>query len=228
MSMQTHQEVTEHFDAVAAQYDYWKEKNWYYYQALKNIAAIYTKDAHFVLDAGCGTGGIISTLTNPSRVGIDISAEMIGIAKERYSNQTDLSFEAKDITQFEPGTLFDRILFFDVIEHVENPSAILIKMASLLSSEGSLIITMANPYWEPILMIAEKLHLKMPEGPHFRISSKEFIELAKKAGLQLKKRDWRLIFPKYIPLFSWMVNDVLGSLPLLRRLSVIEVYIFSK
>ena len=38
-----------------------------------------------------------------------------------------------------------------------------------MGSKSVFINTMANPSWEPFLVLAEKLRLKMPEGEHKRI-----------------------------------------------------------
>lgn len=226
--MHRQEDVTGHFDEVAASYDYWKEKNWYYYDALKSIAREHSSGASSVLDAGCGTGGIIATLPNGRLVGIDISAQMVAEAKRRYADRANLSFAVGDIATLSLGETFDRILFFDVIEHVERPKEALAGMARHLAPGGRVVVTMANPLWEPILMLAEKLKLKMPEGPHYRISSKELIAHAKGEGLVLVRRDFRLLFPKHIPLFSYLMNDIIGRLPLLRRFSVIEAFIFKR
>ena len=225
--MTMHSSVEGHFDAEAATYDYWKEKNWYYYNALKAIAKEYTLGARSVLDAGCGTGGITATLSAPRTVGVDISSEMIARAQKRYTGREGLTFVAADISSYSPHEVFERILFFDVIEHSEKPKETIDTMARLLAPEGLLVVTMANPLWEPILLLAEKLGMKMPEGPHDRISARALISLAGEAGLTMVKRDHKLIFPKHIPLFSYCMNEYIGRLPLVRRLSVIEVFIFA-
>lgn len=225
--MHTQDEVTDHFDDVASSYDYWKEKNWYYYVTLKKIAQQETAGASSVLDAGCGTGGVIAALKREHLVGVDISPQMVDEARRRYQNQPHLMFFVGDIATLELGQMFDRILFFDVIEHVERPQEVLAGMIRHLAPGGRIIVTMANPLWEPILMLAEKLHMKMPEGPHNRISARELVSYATSEGLTLATRDYYLIFPKYVPMFSYLVNNILGRLPLLRRLSVIEVFIFS-
>jgi 2-polyprenyl-3-methyl-5-hydroxy-6-metoxy-1,4-benzoquinol methylase len=224
--MESAAEVRDHFDAEAARYDFWKDKNWYYYDTLKAIAKRECAGARSVLDAGCGTGGITATLEAPRVVGIDLSPEMIAVAARRHAS-TPIEFRASDIASYATEERFERILFFDVIEHVADPEAAVRKMRALLADGGRLIITMANPLWEPILLLAEKLGLKMPEGPHTRISSSEMMALAREAGLALVRRDFKLLFPKYIPVFSYAMNDLIGRLPLLRRLAVIEVYVFS-
>ncbi len=122
---------------------------------------------------------------------------------------------------------FDYIFLADVIEHLSNVSGAIRSVARLMHPETTLIVSMANPLWEPLLMLAEKLHMKMPEGPHTRISAKELISFCNEAGLRLVQRDYALLFPKYIPIFSNLVNRVGGSIPLFRRFGVITVFVFT-
>lgn len=221
--------VEKHFDSVAAEYDRWKEKNSYYYDELKSIARQWcamAPSAPRVLDAGCGTGSILASLEVREGVGVDISPEMIVLAKQRNA-RPHLSFVASDIADYRPDRTFDVVLFFDVIEHVSHPRPVLDSLRRAVADGGCVVVSMANPLWEPVLMLAEKLGLKMPEGPHDRMPTSKFIEMARDAGLALHARDGRLIFPKKIPLVSYVLNRIIGRLPLIRRLSVIEVFVFT-
>lgn len=225
--MTTQSDIARHFDAEAERYDFWKKKNWYYYDALKDIAK-----AHYhggaLLDAGCGTGSIISAVAPERAVGIDISPEMVAIAKKRYEACPNYAFATSDIAYYTALETFDTILFFDVVEHLIDARPALRSMRELLSERGRLVVTMANPLWEPVLMAGEKLGMKMPEGPHYRMPTRAFVRLCEDAGLRLEERQWRLLFPKYVPVLSWLLNDIIGALPGVRRLSMIEVFVFSR
>ncbi len=217
--------VEEHFDEIAKNYDYWKSKNWFYYETLQSIARKHSFGAKSILDAGCGTGTILQALDVPKRVGVDISIEMVDIAKRRYPS-SNIEFIKGDISEINVGK-FDVVIFFDVIEHVEHPEFIVAGLKRSVSDNGVVIVSMANPLWEGILMIAEKLHMKMPEGPHYRISAKKLIEITERQGLYLKKREWYLLFPKHVPFLSSFINNVVGKIPFLERLACVEVFIFS-
>ncbi len=225
---ETQNNITEHFGNMARNYDYWKNKNWYYYNALKSIAARHTVNRKDILDAGCGTGDILLSLNIQNALGIDISSAMIAIAKEKGLKKNNISFLAADITTFSSSKKFDAILLFDVMEHLVNPEKAIKSLSNLLTDSGIIILTMANPHWEPVLLLAEKLGLKMPEGPHYRISSKNLIAMAEKNKLKLTDRDWFLLFPKYVFAVSWLLNNVIGRLPIIRRLAVIQLFIFGK
>jgi 2-polyprenyl-3-methyl-5-hydroxy-6-metoxy-1,4-benzoquinol methylase len=218
--------VANHFNRVAGSYDYWKKKNWYYYDELKRIAAEFAAGARSLLDVGCGTGTITLCQKPPKVVGIDISPEMIEIAKSRNTKPAQYQFFVSDAVSFPTDEKFELIISFDVIEHLPNPAEVVLALKNLLAENGRIVISMANPLWEPILMVAEKLKLKMPEGPHRRISANELIASAEAAGLKLVRLERRLLFPKYIPVVSFIFNSVVGRLPIVRRFCFIELFVF--
>ncbi len=220
--------VQKHFDILAPEYDIWKKKNWYYYDAVKKLYGNLIPSWSRVLEIGCGTGEILASLKPVFGIGIDVSGEMIKRAENKYAGVRNLSFQHSDITNFVIRESFDYIFLADVIEHLSDVSLAIRSMERLMHSGTTLIVSMANPVWEPILMLAEKFHMKMPEGPHTRISSKELIHFCSGASLQLVGRDYALLFPKYIPLFSNLVNNIGGRIPFLRRLGVITVFVFKQ
>ncbi len=224
---ETQNNMTEHFEKMAAEYDYRKNKNWYYYKELKKIAVKYSKNSDSVLDAGCGTGTILRTIKVRRGIGVDISPAMIEIAKASSANYSNLAFFASDIANFRASEKFDLILLMDVIEHLAEPETAIKALKKLAGDTGLIVITMANPLWEPILILGEKLGLKMPEGPHYRLPASQLIKLAEKSGLYLKTREWHQLFPKYIPFVSWFIN-YLGRLPLIKWFCMIEVFVFGQ
>jgi 2-polyprenyl-3-methyl-5-hydroxy-6-metoxy-1,4-benzoquinol methylase len=222
------QAVEVHFDEVAPDYDHWKKKNWYYYDTLYSVARRYARNVTNLLDVGCGTGSMILAVAPKKAVGIDVSHGMLEVARRAGAAHTEYVFTEADIATFTSNERFDVILFFDVIEHLTDVPRAFRTMHDLLTDKGELVLSMANPLWEPILMFAERRGLKMPEGPHVRLSERSTLKIAKEAGLTLKKREWHLLFPKYIPFVSWFINRVVGALPFIRRLAVIEIFVFTR
>ena len=85
--------IKEHFDKIAEQYDYYKRKNSYYYSLLKQLYSSLIPQGKTILEIGCGTGEILNYLNPKHGVGVDISLEMVKIARKKYPN---LSFEVCD------------------------------------------------------------------------------------------------------------------------------------
>jgi hypothetical protein len=114
----------------------------------------------------------------------------------------------------------------DVIEHLENPPEVFSKVSHLMNSKTKFINTMANPIWEPILIVWEKLGLKMKEGPHKRISHNDLSAILEKSGMKVIKHDYKLLIPVQIPFVTNFVNKYLEK-PL-RKLAFIEYLIAVK
>jgi SAM-dependent methyltransferase len=212
--------VEKHFDEVARDYDYYKNKNSFYYENLKKLLGELIPKNSNVLEFGCGTGDLLNHLRPKYGYGYDISREMISI-----SNSTQLPILKSSIYNLNSNR-FDYIFMSDVIEHLENPEETFQKISELMDKYTVFINTMANPIWEPILMIAEKLGLKMPEGPHKRITNYEFKILIEKAGMKIVKHNYRLLMPLEIPFLTNFINKYLEK-PL-KKLSFIEYFVAKK
>lgn len=77
-------ESVSHFNTIAKDYDYWKNKNKKYYNKLNSILSTEIPDTSKVLDFGCGTGTLLNNLPARLKVGYDPSIEMIGHAREKF------------------------------------------------------------------------------------------------------------------------------------------------
>lgn len=191
-----------HFDQIAHIYDQYKAKNSLYYDILIDgiNQQIESKNAS-ILDIGCGTGTILEKL-NPARgLGIDISQQMVNHASQKYRLKKRLKFKKHNIEQKPVSGRFDYIIFADVIEHLMNPEKAIRNISITLKMNSKLILTMANPFWEPIMLILEKLNLKMPEGPHYRLSDNQLKNLLEKSNLKIIKKI--ILLPKIsIPYFN--------------------------
>ena len=214
--------VKRHFDNLAQLYDYFKRKNWYYYENLKKLYRQLIPLKRFVLEVGCGTGDLISHMDSRKAVGIDISQEMINIAAQKHPK---IYFEATTLQQFKSDIQFEYIFFADVIEHIEDIDGTIYALSKICNQNTRVIFSYANPLWEPILLLLEKLSLKMPEGPHYRIPFKKFKAILNNFGFEVVERGWRLIFPAHILFLSEFVNKLFYYIPLVRKLGLIEYII---
>lgn len=217
--------VEEHFDTIADQYDYFKEKNWYYYTNLKKLYHELIPPNMSVLEVGCGTGDLISIMKATYAAGVDISPQMVKIAQKKHP---EIHFTATTIENYETEMNFDYVFLADVIEHLEDIPSTTDGLSKLTASNTKIIFTYANPLWEPLLMLLEKLSLKMPEGPHYRIPYKKFEKVFAQYGFICIERGWRLPFPAYIPGISNFINKYIPMIPGIRSLSMIEYIILTK
>jgi ubiquinone/menaquinone biosynthesis C-methylase UbiE len=213
--------VEEHFDKVAKNYDYYKNKNSFYYQNLKKLLGKLIQKNKKVFEIGCGTGDLLNYLRPKYGYGYDISSEMISISKSKFLISKNLTFS----TEW-PRENFDYIFMSDVIEHLENPTEVFQKISKLMTKNTVFINTMANPIWEPFLMFAEKLGLKMPEGPHNRAGIKECRLWIEESGMKIVKHDYKLLIPVNIPIVTKLANKYLEKY--FKRLAFIEYFVIQK
>jgi len=93
------------------------------------------------LEIGCGTGGFIQKIVeneNLEITGSEIYLKGLLYAKKNLPNVDFIQF---DITQGLIGEVFDLIVAFDVIEHIENDVAAISNINKMLHKGGGLIIT---------------------------------------------------------------------------------------
>ncbi|MBV6434775.1 MAG: Ubiquinone biosynthesis O-methyltransferase [Bryobacteraceae bacterium] len=99
-----------------------------------------------VLDIACGSGYGSAELAAVAGAvtGIDISSEAIAYAREHYT-LPNLTFECSPADAI-PRTdqSYDLIVAFEVIEHLENASALLAEARRLLSPGGQFIVSTPN------------------------------------------------------------------------------------
>lgn len=112
-----------------------------------DIIKHYAEDKHSILDIGCGTGRILSTLQLPMKYGFDTSQEMIDIAR---SKDASLNLSVQDMNSFEYNRSFDVITAnSDVINYLRDMvevSAFIERVSSHLSPGGVFIFDSHSIY----------------------------------------------------------------------------------
>jgi SAM-dependent methyltransferase len=92
-----------------------------------------------VLDAGCGTGSMVEHLADLCEpVGIDVAPQAVDFAAAH--GVRSIVRGSLDTMPFDPAT-FDTVLILDVLEHIEDDSAVLRNLYTVLRPGGHLIVT---------------------------------------------------------------------------------------
>jgi SAM-dependent methyltransferase len=95
-----------------------------------------------ILDVACGTGVLAISLASRGHIvhGIDISSDMVAVAKSKTVNLPNISFKVQDMTRFAVRDEFDLITCtFDSLNYVLNIDDIevmFIRVASSLKKSG--------------------------------------------------------------------------------------------
>jgi SAM-dependent methyltransferase len=216
--------IRRHFDVIAAEYDRWKGKSAYYYRLLAGIYRERVPEGASVLEIGCGTGTLLNALRPARGVGIDISPRMLEVAASKFPG---LVFLAADAESFDLGETFEYIIVPDVIEHLTDVPAMFRAARKHLARDGRLVVTSVNPLWAPVLHLAERLSLKMPEGEHRWLSGESLRGMASDAGFGLVEDSGRILCPKEVPLASRLLNGAAERFAFLRGACLIQVLVHS-
>lgn len=155
-----------------------------YKLSLEDIG-INKKKTKSILDFGCADGVFLEfckTYFNPGTklYGTDLSVRMLDQAKNNGWNVFPLSkLDSLDMK-------FDLITLWDVIEHVENPAAVLKKLKNLLAPGG--MIFLETPRFGILGELYGENWPHLLPVQHLSVASKEGMEkLAKKLGLVVGK-----------------------------------------
>lgn len=169
-----------------------------------------------------GTGDLLSALKPSVRIGADLSSQMIVIARDKYKENIKLKFSTYN--EYPSGT-FDYLIMVDLIEHLEKRLNLFNRIYSNCTRKSQVIILMANPIWEPLLLFAEKLGLKMPEGPHVRVSFRTVEKELLDSRFEVKEHGFRQLIHKKIFLISDLINDHFHKIPIVNKICLTEYII---
>jgi len=132
----------EYYDIIYADKDYEKECDF--------LEEIFRKYSRFkpkvILDGGCGTGGHAIPLAKRGYevTGIDLSEEMINIAKEKASKSgVNIDFNVMDLRELRLNKKFDAcVLIFAVIDYLTDCKDLLKALANIREDlkSGSLLV----------------------------------------------------------------------------------------
>ena len=139
-------------------------------QFARHVAATLSvpRSGGFVLDVGCGGGGMFRELAGcgASEIhGIDLSGKMVELARRRAEHDPRITVAQEDfLRHFMPG--YDVIMAFAVYDHFPDPDAFIYHAHTLLRRGGRLTVAFPND-WEETNLLNEEL----PPGITRRIAS---------------------------------------------------------
>jgi SAM-dependent methyltransferase len=213
------EKIRDQFDALAADRDRWIALNRYFYESDRAYMRFLVPPNKTVLEVGSGTGELLAALQPTRGVGIDLSAAMVGIARD---NHPELEFHAGNAE--DPELLagiegpFDFIILSDTIGYFEDCQKLLAALQSLAANHTRIIIAYYSPLWIPLLRLGEQVGQKMPHSNENWLSTGDTVNLLGLAGYEVVSREWRQLLPKRLAGLGTLVNRSLAPLPGIRRL----------
>lgn len=171
------------YNKMALEYDSSPEGSYTRAHKAELIKKVVVKNGDTILDVACGNGFLLAELSKNAKVnafGVDISENMIAVAKKRYPNSTflsqpcfPLSFENMSINVITVSCAF---------HHFEQPQGFADECMRILKNDG--VIYMAEPYFPPLIRwIANRAVCPFMHNGDVKVySSKELSTFFRTAG----------------------------------------------
>jgi 2-polyprenyl-3-methyl-5-hydroxy-6-metoxy-1,4-benzoquinol methylase len=150
-----------------------------------------------VLEIGCGIGNFTELLTDREAViAIDAETDCIALVQSRCPSAHAVALDAsseslRDLARFQP----DSAVLLNVLEHIEDDSGTLQRIASILPARGRIVL-LAPAFPSLYGPIDRNL------GHHRRYSRSGIRQLARAAGLEIQK----LRYVNAIGFLGWWTN----------------------
>ena len=133
--------VEKYFDNLADDWDSFQDCPEDVKRALLEKAGIF-KGAR-VLDVACGTGAItaiLHDLTGENVKGVDLSGEMIKVARQKFSSCEWAEFEHVDFLDMSEDKAFDFIVIYNAYPHFLDVDSLARKAHAMLKQSGKLVV----------------------------------------------------------------------------------------
>jgi len=198
----------------------WIRKNWYYYRELIRLLKFFSEPEGDFLQIGCGNGYLLARIPGNFRLGIDLSPGMVQEACRLYP---DLDIQVGDIEDSSgPEQKFDYILMVNVVGDIVDVQLAFDHVRKYCHPYSRIVIVYYNYLWEPLVKVATAFRLKIKEPIQNWLSAPEIENLLYLSGFETVKKDNFLIFPKYLPGISFILNRLIARLPLINRLCLLN------
>ena len=209
--------IAQHYDRLAdCRYKFLK-RNKYYYKTLFKQYCYFIPEGKKVLEIGCATGDLLAALKPSYGLGVDISPNMIKIAKQKHS---DLKFFQGAIDDFQTDVKFDYIVLQGLLGELEDIQAFLKSLRRFCTNDTRIIIEYYSYLWQTLLKLAEKTGDKIPQLEQNWLTAKDIHNFLDLAGYQFIAAERDILLPMNIWGVSWFVNKILAKLPILNALTL--------
>jgi len=187
----------------------------YFENKRPEIIELIEKESKLILDVGCGKGYLGRELKNIypqcKVIGIEYNDE---IAKQAKLNIDDVYVgDVQNMNLNLDKSTLDAIIFADILEHIIDPSSVLIRLKQYLKNGGYIIASIPNMRHYTVIMRLIKRGWMYDEYGHFDkthirfFSLHSMIQLIKDAGYMIELIKPRIVASKKMKILNFMLFD---------------------
>ncbi len=195
-----------HWNQVGQKMRRWRGWGGYYHRRLNQVYGNMISPESRVLDIGCGNGDLLAALKPEYGVGVDLSSEMIALAKERHP---ELSFINQNAEDFNTNEKFNFIILSDILNEAWDVQGLLEHLKPMLFDNGRILINLHSRLWELPLKLGAWLGVSKPGLGKNWLTLTDLINLMHLAGFDCIKTSHEILYPFYIPLLSEFLDRFL-------------------
>ena len=146
---------------------------------------------------------------------------MVEVARKDHPR---FAYEQPFPENFQTDEKFDYVVFCDIGDTADIQKSLL-RLRKVCESHTRLLIYTYNDMWEPLVYVASRLRLKVPQTEQNWLAEHDLVGMLALSGFEWLKTYRTLLFPKYIPLVSTFMNRIVAKLPLIGRLCMVQVLV---
>jgi SAM-dependent methyltransferase len=174
------------------------------------------------LDIGCNTGvysRMLSDFGFRHVVGVDIVPDMIARATQTFGLSTpgrSIEFHVENAEQLATDRKFDLVLCTEVIEHTNDPGAVVERIKQLVAPGGVAVVTLPNAWSFPYLVARIAYAIKRPARnlefeDHLKYPFPRSLRLLRGGGLKLVRVDGANLLLETHLLHAWYGKPLFGA-----------------
>jgi SAM-dependent methyltransferase len=202
-------ELAATFDRFAPEEARWRRRNATYHRLIEQITRFHVPPGFRVLEIGCGSGELLHALRPSYGVGVDVSGEMVALARERHPG---LRFEQVAGEELDLGETFDVIVLSDLVPFVHDLLALFERVRAHSHPGTRIVVNSYNRSWRWVIRLAEALRLKPLKPMRNWVTAQDVRNLLELSGHEVVSSTTRVLTPKRIPLLTTFLNGFLANL----------------
>ena len=157
-----------------------------------------------VLEIGSGSGDLIGSLKPSYGVGIDLSQNMVNLAKEKYPNIYFHKMEAENLSL--DKIKFDYVILSDVVNEFWDLQKVLENIKPYCNSRTRIIFNYFNHLWKKPLEIGNFFDFNVLSKDLSWFTRNDITNLLNLTGYSSIKTFSEIVLPIKIPLISDLIN----------------------
>ena len=151
-------------------------------------------------------------------------SEIIDEFHKLYKKKNVEELKTEDISKKTHSTQINDILVTS-LEYSEDPLKLMDNLRQTIDSQGKVIILCNNIFWNPFLMLMEKIGAKFKHPRRNLITSNFIKNICNLTDFDLVKEKKIILMPIYIPLISSLFNNFIARIPFLNLFCFTSIFV---